>query len=120
MDAFIITAVSIQQCFTNDVSHTVAAPETSPPPTSPAPPGPPERGNFNITNSTGAVCLLARMGLQLNISFISSSHGKVLANLKLILPKMVTKMNQNFLRASQVAVVRLEFTCFSSSKIESR
>lgn len=82
----LLLAVSIQQCFTNDVSHTVAAPETSPPPTSPATPGPPERGNFNITNSTGAVCLLARMGLQLNISF--DSHGKTVQEVLNLHPNM--------------------------------
>ncbi len=66
---------------TADVPPTVVAVETSSPPaspTSPATPGPPERGSYNTTNATDAVCLLARMGLQLNISFISSSHGKVL------------------------------------------
>ncbi|XP_051564835.1 lysosome-associated membrane glycoprotein 1-like [Myxocyprinus asiaticus] len=72
----LVLAVTIHQCFTADAPPTVPAPETSSPPASPATPGCPERGNYNVTNATGAACLLARMGLQLNISFMSSSHGK--------------------------------------------
>lgn len=75
-----VPALTIHQTLTADVPPTVVAVETSPPPASPATPGPPERGSYNITNATDAVCLLARMGLQLNISFISSSHGKVRAH----------------------------------------
>lgn len=80
--------VSIHQCLTNEVPPTVTAPATSPPPVTP---GPPERGNYNVTNATGTVCLLARMGLQLNISYHLSSSGKVFfAHLKLILHEFVS------------------------------
>ncbi|XP_016119869.1 lysosome-associated membrane glycoprotein 1-like, partial [Sinocyclocheilus grahami] len=72
-----------------DVPPTVVAPETSSPPASPATPGPPERGSYNVTNATDAGCLLARMGLQLNISFISSSHGKTVQEVLNLHPNLV-------------------------------
>lgn len=45
---------------------------------SPAPPGTPERGNYSVNNSNGTVCLLAQMGLQLNVSYFSLSQNKVM------------------------------------------
>uniref|UniRef100_A0A8C7UFX8 Lysosomal associated membrane protein 1b n=1 Tax=Oncorhynchus mykiss TaxID=8022 RepID=A0A8C7UFX8_ONCMY len=53
-----------------DVPPTAAAPQTTAPP--PAPPARPERGNYTVTNGNGTVCLMARMGLQLNIRFSST------------------------------------------------
>ncbi|XP_056610948.1 lysosome-associated membrane glycoprotein 1b [Triplophysa dalaica] len=81
----LLLAVSIHQCFTNEVQPTVTASATSPPPVTP---GPPERGNYNVTNATGTVCLLARMGLQLNISYLSSSHGKTVQELMNLHPNI--------------------------------
>lgn len=58
------------------------APPTSPSirtTTAPAPtpaPGIPKLGRYNVT-SGGAVCLLAQMGLQLNVSYFSRSQNKV-------------------------------------------
>lgn len=51
-------------------STTTAAP-------APTPPGTPERGTYSVKNSTGTVCLLAQMGLQLNVSYFSRSQNKV-------------------------------------------
>lgn len=57
------------------------APPTSPSITTTAPtptpaPGIPKLGRYNVT-SGGAVCLLAQMGLQLNVSYFSRSQNKV-------------------------------------------
>ncbi|XP_061697739.1 lysosome-associated membrane glycoprotein 1b [Syngnathoides biaculeatus] len=41
-----------------------------------SPPGRPERGRYQVTGTNGSVCLLAHMGLQLNISFASVSLNK--------------------------------------------
>ncbi|XP_048049414.1 lysosome-associated membrane glycoprotein 1b [Megalobrama amblycephala] len=85
----LLLALTIHQTLTTDVSPTVVTAETSSPPASPATPGPPERGNYNVTNSTDTVCLLARMGLQLNISFTSSSHGKTVQEVLNLHPNLI-------------------------------
>lgn len=46
-------------------------------PPAPTPPGTPERGTYSVLNSNDTTCLLARMGLQLNISYFSRSQNKV-------------------------------------------
>lgn len=72
--------------FTESICRADQASTTAPPTTaattttaapSPTPPGTPERGNYSVKNSNGTVCLLAQMGLQLNVSFFSLSHNKV-------------------------------------------
>lgn len=85
----LLLALSIHQTLTADVPPTVVAVETSSPPASPVTPGPPERGSYNVTNGSDTVCLLARMGLQLNISFISSSHGKTVQEVLNLHPNLV-------------------------------
>lgn len=50
-------------------------PTTAPVPV-PTPAGPPERGVYNVTQN-GTVCLLAQMGLQLNVSFTDLSNKTV-------------------------------------------
>ncbi|XP_036396323.1 lysosome-associated membrane glycoprotein 1a [Megalops cyprinoides] len=55
-----------------------SAPTTAPEPT---PPGNPERGNYSVTSSNGTACLLARMGLQLNLTYTSSSQNKTIQQL---------------------------------------
>lgn len=61
-----------------DLPATTVVPTQSPT-TTPAPPPPrnPERGTYNVTNINGTVCLLARMGLQLNVTYFSRSQNKV-------------------------------------------
>lgn len=72
MNDCVITAVTLCPSLSSDVLSTTTAP------TSPSPPSVPERGSYNITNN-GTACLLACMGLQLNITYTSRSQGKVLS-----------------------------------------
>lgn len=46
---------------------------SAPPPTDP---GRPDRGNYVVSSSNGSACLLASMGLQINISFTSFSQNQ--------------------------------------------
>uniref|UniRef100_UPI0037E720D5 lysosome-associated membrane glycoprotein 1a n=1 Tax=Semicossyphus pulcher TaxID=241346 RepID=UPI0037E720D5 len=59
---------------------TTASTTTTPAPP-PTPPGTPERGTYSVNNSNGTVCLLARMGLQLNFSYFSLSQNKTVQEL---------------------------------------
>ncbi|KAM9449300.1 lysosome-associated membrane glycoprotein 1-like [Salvelinus alpinus] len=87
--AFIaLLAVTLHQSFAaTDAPPTAASQTTSPPP---APPGRPERGNYTVTNSNGTACLMARMGLQLNVSFSSASLNKTVLDVVNLQPN-VTK-----------------------------
>ncbi|TRY92733.1 hypothetical protein DNTS_024820 [Danionella cerebrum] len=63
-----------------DLSSSTTAPP-SPLPTSPLPP--PERGNYSVTNTNGSVCMLALMGLQINITHLSQNQSvSALVNLQ--------------------------------------
>lgn len=53
---------------------TTVATTTAPP--APTPPGTPERGTYSVVNND-TTCLLAQMGLQLNVSYFSRSQNKV-------------------------------------------
>ncbi|XP_059208090.1 lysosome-associated membrane glycoprotein 1a [Centropristis striata] len=85
----------------NDLSPTESVcmadqPSTAAPPTtaittttvapSPTPPGTPERGLYSVNNSNGTVCLLAQMGLQLNVSYFSLSQNKTIQELLNLTP----------------------------------
>ncbi|XP_077584634.1 lysosome-associated membrane glycoprotein 1-like isoform X1 [Stigmatopora nigra] len=61
-------ALAVQQSLT-----TVAPPTPEPH----KDPGKPERGQYQLTGTNGSVCLMAHMGLQLNITFTSSSNKTV-------------------------------------------
>ncbi|XP_072513508.1 lysosome-associated membrane glycoprotein 1a [Salminus brasiliensis] len=62
---------------TADLPATTVAPTQSPTTTpAPTPASNPERGSYNVTNINGTVCLLARMGLQLNVTYFSKSKNK--------------------------------------------
>lgn len=80
--AFVFRFVTESVCVA-DQSTTVAPPTpagTTVPTTTgapPTPPGTPETGTFSVKNGSGTVCLLAKMGLQLNVSYISLSQNKV-------------------------------------------
>ncbi|XP_032415895.1 lysosome-associated membrane glycoprotein 1a isoform X1 [Xiphophorus hellerii] len=54
----------------------------------PTPPGTPETGVFSVTNSSGTVCLLAKMGLQLNVSYVSQSQNKTVQELVNVNPNL--------------------------------
>ncbi|XP_041723782.1 lysosome-associated membrane glycoprotein 1 [Coregonus clupeaformis] len=82
-------AVTLHQSFAaTDVPPTAAAPQTTALP--PAPPARPERGNYTVTNGNGTVCLMARMGLQLNIRFSSASLNNTVQDVVNLQPN-VTK-----------------------------
>ena len=66
------TAATLHQSLTDEATATTAIPPTSAAPATPASPGNPERGNYNVTNGNGTACLMARMGLQLNVTFLST------------------------------------------------
>lgn len=60
-------------------------------PPTPAPhkePGRPERGYYNVTNHNGTICLMAYMGLQLNISYNSTSQKKVVQDVMNLQPNL--------------------------------
>lgn len=65
---------------------TTAATTTAPAPT---PPGTPERGTYSVFNGSGTECLLANMGLQLNVSYFSQSQNKTIQSLVNLNPKLV-------------------------------
>ncbi|XP_054470886.1 lysosome-associated membrane glycoprotein 1b [Anoplopoma fimbria] len=70
---------------------TVAPPTTAPTP--PAPhkdPGRPEKGDYLVNRSNGTACLLASMGLQLNITYNSVSQNKTVHDVMNLQPN-VTK-----------------------------
>lgn len=63
------TAAALHQGFAT-VAPPTAAPRKDP--------GRPERGNYSVIGSNDTTCLLAYMGLQLNITYNSVSQNKVL------------------------------------------
>ncbi|KAJ8410510.1 hypothetical protein AAFF_G00194140 [Aldrovandia affinis] len=67
------TICTADQTVSTEVLPTTTAPKTSTMTTAPVPasPGNPERGNYPVTNRN-VTCLLARMGLQLNLTYTSS------------------------------------------------
>ncbi|KAK1802925.1 hypothetical protein P4O66_021468 [Electrophorus voltai] len=70
-------------CSADQPTTTVAptiSPRTTPSP-SPVPPGNPEPGNYSIIGTNGTVCLLARMGLQLNVTYYSKSQNKTVQSI---------------------------------------
>ncbi|XP_069029689.1 lysosome-associated membrane glycoprotein 1a [Embiotoca jacksoni] len=74
-----------------DQNSTTAPPTTTPsttaPPTTtaapaPAPaPGTPVRGSYTVNDNNGTLCLLAQMGLQLNVSYFSRTQNKTVQQL---------------------------------------
>jgi len=78
----LILAAALHQSFA-----TVAPPATAPPHKDP---GRPDRGNYKVTSSNGTVCLLASMGLQLNITYSSASLNKTVQDVVNLQPN-VTK-----------------------------
>ncbi|XP_068186349.1 lysosome-associated membrane glycoprotein 1a [Antennarius striatus] len=74
-----------------DKAGTTAPPTTAgtttvaPPPT---PAGKPEQGTYSVNNTNGTVCLLAQMGLQLNVSYFSRSQNKTIQALVNLVPNV--------------------------------
>ncbi|KAK2850235.1 hypothetical protein Q7C36_009018 [Tachysurus vachellii] len=78
----VLLAVTICPSLSTDVSATTSAP-------TPSPPSVPERGSYNITNN-GTACLLAHIGLQLNITYTSRSQGKAVQDIINLQPNLTT------------------------------
>ncbi|KAL2081425.1 hypothetical protein ACEWY4_023278 [Coilia grayii] len=73
----VVLVATLHHSMTQEVAATTAVPQTSAAPATPASPGNPERGHYNVTNGNGTVCLMARMGLQLNVTFINTENKTV-------------------------------------------
>ncbi|XP_054471032.1 lysosome-associated membrane glycoprotein 1a [Anoplopoma fimbria] len=75
-----------------DQASTTAPPTTAGTTTTaapaPTPPGTPERGTYTVNNSNGTECLLAQMGLQLNVSYFSLSQNKTIQELVNLTPNL--------------------------------
>lgn len=75
-----------------DQASTTAPPTTASTTTTaapaPTPPGTPERGTYSVKNGNGTVCLLAQMGLQLNVSYFSVSQNKTVQELINLTPDL--------------------------------
>ncbi|KAM9366593.1 lysosome-associated membrane glycoprotein 1a [Symphorus nematophorus] len=56
----------------------------------PTPPGTPDRGTYFVKNSNGTECLLAQMGLQLNVSYFSQSQNKTVLELLNLNPNLTS------------------------------
>ncbi|KAF0042932.1 hypothetical protein F2P81_004269 [Scophthalmus maximus] len=70
---------------TADTASTTAPSTTAAP--VPTPPGTPEQGTYSVDNN-GSVCLLAQMGLQFNISYVSKSQNKTVQHLVNLTPHL--------------------------------
>ncbi|KAK7166849.1 hypothetical protein R3I93_006582 [Phoxinus phoxinus] len=81
MEAYMTTAnlSTDESVCSADQTSTTTVPPTHTPRTTAAPPAPPhtpDRGNYSVTDGNGTVCLLALMGLQLNITHLSKSTNQ--------------------------------------------
>ncbi|KAL7865929.1 hypothetical protein SRHO_G00111760 [Serrasalmus rhombeus] len=77
----LVLAVTLRPSLSSDALATTS------PPAPPSPPSKPERGDYNVTNN-GTACLMARMGLQLNITYLSRSQGKAVQEIINIHPNL--------------------------------
>lgn len=79
---------------TADQASTTAPPTTATTTTtvapSPTPTGTPVQGTYFVNNSNGTVCLLAQMGLQLNVSYSSQSQNKTIQGLLNLTPNLTS------------------------------
>ncbi|KAM8762690.1 lysosome-associated membrane glycoprotein 1a [Acanthopagrus schlegelii] len=78
-----------------DQASTTAPPTTTTSATTtvtpaPTPPGTPERGMYSVNNTNGTACLLAQMGLQLNVSYFSQSQNKTVQELVNVTPNLTS------------------------------
>uniref|UniRef100_A0A3P8U8M6 Lysosome-associated membrane glycoprotein 1 n=1 Tax=Amphiprion percula TaxID=161767 RepID=A0A3P8U8M6_AMPPE len=67
---------------------TASTTTTAPAPTTP--PGTPEQGSYSLKNSNGTDCLLAQMGLQLNVTYLSKSPNKTVHELLNLTPNLTS------------------------------
>lgn len=81
----------------------------------PTPAGTPERGSYSINNRNGTVCLLAQMGLQLNISYFSLSQNKTIQEITNLTPNLTSSSgscedSNTTLVLTQERITMLSFT----------
>ncbi|KAM4730568.1 lysosome-associated membrane glycoprotein 1b [Anableps anableps] len=80
----LILAAFLHQSFATGApptpAQTTAAPHKDP--------GRPEKGTYNVTNGNNTICLLAYMGLQLNITYNSTSQNKTVQEVVNIKPSV--------------------------------
>ncbi|XP_060891904.1 lysosome-associated membrane glycoprotein 1a [Labrus mixtus] len=109
-----------------DQASTTAPPTTASTTTTPAPaptpPGTPERGTYSVNNRNGTVCLLARMALQLNVSYFSLSQNKTVQELVNLSPNETSVSGSCeassaslVLTQEQITTLNLTFTLNSTS-----
>ncbi|XP_061597459.1 lysosome-associated membrane glycoprotein 1a [Cololabis saira] len=79
--------VADQNSTTTPATPTTTMTTTTKPP-APAPPGTPEQGSYSVKDSNGTVCLLAKMGLQLNVSYVPESQNKTVQELVNLTPNL--------------------------------
>nr|QZR93780.1 lysosomal associated membrane protein 1A [Paralichthys olivaceus]BBA57097.1 lysosome-associated membrane protein-1 [Paralichthys olivaceus] len=77
-------SVCMADTTTTTAPPTAAASTTAAP--APTPSGTPEHGTYSVKNNNGTVCLLAQMGLQFNISYVSKSQNKTVQDLVNLTP----------------------------------
>lgn len=81
---YLILAAVLHQSFATVVptvtTQTTAAPHKEP--------GRPDKGDYQVTSSNGTVCLLASLGIQLNITYNSTSQNKTLQEIMNIQPNL--------------------------------
>lgn len=94
MEAYMLTAnLSTDESVCSADQTTTVAPTQAPKTTaapSPVPPPAPERGNYSVTNGNGTVCLLALMGLQLNVTHFSKSKNQTVSEVVNLHPNRTT------------------------------
>lgn len=102
----LILAAVLHQGFAT-VAPTPTGPTTAPPHKDPERP---ERGTYLVKNSNGTVCLLANMGLQLNISYNSISQNKTVQEIMNIKPNLTSNGSCEANTASLWLVMEAEKT----------
>ncbi|XP_041844499.1 lysosome-associated membrane glycoprotein 1a [Melanotaenia boesemani] len=93
-------------------------------PTTPQPtaPGTPERGTYSLKDNNGTICLLAQMGLQLNVSYVSQAQNKTVQELLNLTPNLTNSSGSCgvssatlVLTQEQTTVLSFTFTLNSTS-----
>ncbi|CAN9507229.1 unnamed protein product [Ophioblennius macclurei] len=106
---------------TTAATSTSSAPTAAP--TSTPTPGTPERGNYTVSNSNGTICLLAQMGLQLEVSYVPQSQNKTVKKVMNLTPSLTNSSGscENgtatlVLMQEQTTNLNFTFTLNSTSK----
>lgn len=90
---------------------TASTTTTAPAPTTP--PGTPERGIYSVKNSNGTVCLLAHMGLQLNVTYLSQSPNKTVQGLVNLAPNLTSSSGSCGASSATLVLTQEQITTLS-------